>query len=71
MDGTEDDLLWDTDEEAETDSPDTEWDPLWRRCQKWVRTYLTNSLPRTTNIMILQKFKYIIEFVLFYNGFCV
>jgi hypothetical protein len=27
MDGTEDDLLWDTDDEAETDPPDTEWDP--------------------------------------------
>jgi hypothetical protein len=27
MDDREDDLLWDTDDEAETDSPDTEWDP--------------------------------------------
>lgn len=27
MDGTEDDLLWDTDDEGETDSLDTEWDP--------------------------------------------
>jgi hypothetical protein len=27
VDGTEDDLLWDIDDEAETDSPDTEWDP--------------------------------------------
>jgi hypothetical protein len=26
MDGTEDDLLWDTDK-VETDSPDTKWDP--------------------------------------------
>jgi hypothetical protein len=27
MDGTEGDLLWDTDDEAETDLLDTEWDP--------------------------------------------
>jgi nucleosome binding factor SPN SPT16 subunit len=27
MDGTWDGLLWDTDDEAETDSPDTEWNP--------------------------------------------
>jgi hypothetical protein len=27
MDGTEDNLLWDTDDEAETDLLDSEWDP--------------------------------------------
>jgi hypothetical protein len=27
MDGTEDDLLWDTDDKAETDLTGTEWDP--------------------------------------------
>ena len=27
MDGTEDDLLWNTNDDAEADSPDSDWDP--------------------------------------------
>jgi hypothetical protein len=72
VDGTEDDLLRDTDDEAETDSPIQNGTCMMILSTLKARTYLTSSLPRKTNVMILKDFKYISKwFVLFYNGFSV
>jgi hypothetical protein len=68
MDCTGDNLLWDINEEAENDSPESQMTTLSTE-KFW--TYLASSLPWTTNVMILQDFKYISKLFYFIMVLCI